>query len=118
LTLARARELVAGAIGPTTDQPVGAPPFTPRAKKVLELSLREAIRLDDDHIGTAHLVLGMIREGEGVAAQVMARAGVGRDALVRALGGERGLGAAGTEGARLRGLGAGRRSRRAAAAGR
>ena len=116
LTLARARELVAGAIGPTTDRPAGAPPFTPRAKKVLELSLREAIRLDDDHIRTTHLVLGMIREGEGVAAQVMARAGVDRDALVRALGGEPGLGATGTEGARLRLRGVGRRSRLAAGA--
>ena len=54
----------------------GAPPFTPRAKKVLELSLREALELTHNYIGTEHLLLGLIREGEGVAAQVLTAAGV------------------------------------------
>jgi ATP-dependent Clp protease ATP-binding subunit ClpA len=50
-------------------------PFTPRAKKVLELSLREAIRLGNNYIGPEHILLGLIREGEGVAAQILARLG-------------------------------------------
>jgi ClpA/ClpB-like protein len=53
-------------------------PFTPRSKKVLELSLREALRLHHNHIGTEHILLGLLREGEGVAAQVLA--GLGADA--------------------------------------
>jgi prophage maintenance system killer protein len=56
--------------GPTT--PTGHIPFTPRAKKVLELSLREALQLGHNYIGTEHLLLGLLREGEGVAAQVLA----------------------------------------------
>ncbi len=51
-------------------------PFTPRAKKVLELSLREALQLGHNYIGTEHLLLGLIREGDGVAAQVLAKHGV------------------------------------------
>jgi len=51
-------------------------PFTPRAKKVLELSLLEARELGDQHIGTEHLLLGLVREGEGVASQVLKRLGV------------------------------------------
>lgn len=50
--------------------------FSPRAKKVLELSLREAIRLSDNYIGTEHILLGLIREGEGLAAKIMHDAGV------------------------------------------
>ena len=50
-------------------------PFTPRAKKVLELSLREAQQLGHDYIGTEHILLGLIREGEGVAAQVLVKLG-------------------------------------------
>jgi ATP-dependent Clp protease ATP-binding subunit ClpC len=53
----------------------GAPPFTPRAKKVFELSLREALRLHHNYIGTEHLLLGIVREGEGVAAQALAALG-------------------------------------------
>ena len=49
----------------------GSPPFTPRAKKVLELSLREALQLDHTYIGTEHILLGLVREGEGVGAQVL-----------------------------------------------
>ena len=51
-------------------------PFTPRAKKVLELSLREAVQLRSHYIGTEHILLGLIREGDGVAAQVLASSGV------------------------------------------
>jgi ATP-dependent Clp protease ATP-binding subunit ClpC len=50
-------------------------PFTPRAKKVLELSLREALQLGHDYIGTEHILLGLIREGDGVAAQVLVKMG-------------------------------------------
>jgi ATP-dependent Clp protease ATP-binding subunit ClpC len=53
-----------------------SPPFTPRAKKVLELSLREALQLGHTFIGTEHLLLGMVREGEGVAMQMLASLGV------------------------------------------
>ena len=56
--------------------PVGHIPFTPRAKKVLELSLREALQLDHNYIGTEHVLLGLIREGQGVAAQVLIGRGV------------------------------------------
>jgi ATP-dependent Clp protease ATP-binding subunit ClpC len=55
-------------------------PFTPRAKKVLELSLREAVGLHHNYIGTEHILLGLIAEGDGVAAQVLANLGVGMDA--------------------------------------
>ncbi len=53
----------------------GSPPFTPRTKKVLELSLREALQLGHRYIGTEHLLLGLLREGEGVAVQVMTALG-------------------------------------------
>lgn len=55
---------------------VGRIPFTPRAKKVLELSLREAIALGHNYIGTEHILLGLVREGEGVAAQMLEARGV------------------------------------------
>ena len=54
-------------------------PFTPRAKKVLELSLREALQLGHNYIGTEHILLGLIREGEGVAAQVLQKLGADLD---------------------------------------
>jgi ATP-dependent Clp protease ATP-binding subunit ClpC len=54
-------------------------PFTPRAKKVLELSLREALQLGHNYIGTEHILLGLIREGDGVAAQVLVGLGVDLD---------------------------------------
>jgi ATP-dependent Clp protease ATP-binding subunit ClpC len=53
----------------------GSPPFTPRAKKVLELALREALQLGHNYIGTEHLLLGIVREGEGVAVQVLTSLG-------------------------------------------
>src|SRR6266516_2225702 len=55
--------------------PTGHIPFTPRAKKVLELSLREALQLGHNYIGTEHILLGLIREGKGVAAQVLVKLG-------------------------------------------
>jgi ATP-dependent Clp protease ATP-binding subunit ClpA len=65
------REQVQEIIGTGQQAPSGNIPFTPRAKKVLELSLREAMQLGDNYIGTEHILLGLIREGEGVAAQVL-----------------------------------------------
>jgi ATP-dependent Clp protease ATP-binding subunit ClpC len=62
-------------IGKGPGMPAGHIPFTPRAKKVLELSLREALQLGHNHIGTEHILLGLLREGEGVAAQVLVRLG-------------------------------------------
>ena len=56
--------------------PAGHIPFTPRSKKVLELSLREALQLGHDYIGTEHILLGLLREGDGVGAQVLAGFGV------------------------------------------
>ena len=61
-----------GRLGTST---TGSPPFTPRAKKVLELSLREALQLGHNYIGTEHMLLGLVREGEGVAAQVLVSLG-------------------------------------------
>jgi ATP-dependent Clp protease ATP-binding subunit ClpA len=62
-------------IGQDQSAPTGHIPFTPRAKKVLELSLREATQLDHNYIGTEHILLGLVREGEGVAAQVLVKLG-------------------------------------------
>ena len=69
------REQVQDIIGQGQQQPTGHIPFTPRAKKVLELSLREALQLGHNYIGTEHILLGLIREGEGVAAQVLVKLG-------------------------------------------
>ena len=66
-----AREEVRAMVGTGADAPSGHIPFTPRAKKTLELSLREALQLHHNYIGTEHILLGLIREGDGVAAQVM-----------------------------------------------
>ena len=77
ITLDWARAQVEEMIGQGASSPAGHIPFTPRAKKVLELSLREALRLGDNYIGTEHLLLGLIREGAGVANQIMARHGAG-----------------------------------------
>src|ERR1035437_244207 len=69
------RQQVKEIIGQGQQAPSGHIPFTPRAKKVLELSLREALQLGHDYIGTEHILLGLIREGEGVAAQVLVKLG-------------------------------------------
>ncbi|MGI5242878.1 ATP-dependent Clp protease ATP-binding subunit [Dactylosporangium sp. CA-139066] len=68
-------------IGVGTHAPAAHIPFTPSAKRVLELALREALRLGHNHIGTEHVLLGLVREGEGVAAQVLARLGVTPNAV-------------------------------------
>jgi ATP-dependent Clp protease ATP-binding subunit ClpA len=69
------RSKVIETIGPPGISVTGSPPFTPRAKKVLELSLREALQLGHNYIGTEHMLLGIAREGEGVAAQVLVNLG-------------------------------------------
>jgi ATP-dependent Clp protease ATP-binding subunit ClpC len=69
------REQVEEIIGRGQKSPTGHIPFTPRAKKVLELSLREALQFGHNYIGTEHILLGLIREGEGVAAQVLVKLG-------------------------------------------
>jgi ATP-dependent Clp protease ATP-binding subunit ClpC len=69
------RSEVKEVIGQGERAPSGHIPFTPRAKKVLELSLREALKLGHNYIGTEHILLGLIREGEGVAAQVLVQLG-------------------------------------------
>ena len=69
------REQVQEIIGQGQQAPSGHIPFTPRAKKVLELSLREALQLGHNYIGTEHILLGLIREGEGVATQVLVKLG-------------------------------------------
>jgi len=66
-----ARKEVRVMVGTGTDAPSGHIPFTPRAKKTLELALREALQLHHNYIGTEHILLGLIREGDGVAAQIM-----------------------------------------------
>jgi ATP-dependent Clp protease ATP-binding subunit ClpA len=71
LTTERARALVEQRVGRGTEPPRGHMPFTPRAKSVLEMALREALKLEHDYIGTEHVLLGLIREGEGVAAQIL-----------------------------------------------
>jgi len=76
ISLAATRQAVEDIIGRGTQAPSGHIPFTPRAKKVLELSLREALQLGSDYIGTEHILLGLIREGDGVAAQVLVASGV------------------------------------------
>jgi ATP-dependent Clp protease ATP-binding subunit ClpC len=71
ISLPAVRAAVEETIGPAGSEPMGSPPFTPRAKKVLELSLREALQLGHNYIGTEHMLLGLVREGSGVAAQVL-----------------------------------------------
>ncbi|GAA1722581.1 ATP-dependent Clp protease ATP-binding subunit [Propioniferax innocua] len=75
ISLDAVREQVEEIIGHGQQSPTGHIPFTPRAKKVLELSLREALQLNHQYIGTEHILLGLIREGEGVAAQVLVKLG-------------------------------------------
>ena len=75
ISLEAVREQVIEIIGEGQNAPTGHIPFTPRAKKVLELSLREALQLGHNYIGTEHILLGLIREGEGVAAQVLTKLG-------------------------------------------
>ena len=75
ISLQSVRGRVEEIIGQGAKPPSGHIPFTPRAKRVLELSLREALQLGHNYIGTEHILLGLIREGEGVAAQVLVKLG-------------------------------------------
>ena len=70
------REKVVELAGPIHNPSPGSPPFTDRAKKVLEFSLREALQLGHSYIGTEHLLLGLVREGDGVAVQVLSDLGI------------------------------------------
>jgi ATP-dependent Clp protease ATP-binding subunit ClpA len=75
VTLDGMREEVRAIVGTGSGKPSGHIPFTPRAKKTLELALREALQLHHNYIGTEHVLLGVIREGEGVGAQVLRQHG-------------------------------------------
>jgi hypothetical protein len=94
IELVDVRSEVEQIIGHGGQAPSGHIPFTPRAKKVLELSLREALQLGHNYIGTEHILLGLIREGEGVAAQVLTKLGADlsrvRAAVIQELTGHKG----------------------------
>jgi ATP-dependent Clp protease ATP-binding subunit ClpC len=102
VTVEEVRAQVARIIGPG-DEPIvsGQIPFTPRAKKVLELSLREALSLKHNYIGTEHILLGLVRENEGVAARILldfdADAEKIRNEIMRVLSGPGGPGLVHTE---------------------
>jgi ATP-dependent Clp protease ATP-binding subunit ClpC len=97
ISLEAVRSQVEEIIGQGGASPSGHIPFTPRAKKVLELSLREALQLGHNYIGTEHILLGLIREGEGVAAQVLVKLGADlsrvRQQVIQLLSGYSGPGA-------------------------
>jgi ATP-dependent Clp protease ATP-binding subunit ClpC len=96
ISLEGVRSQVEEIIGQGGSSPSGHIPFTPRAKKVLELSLREALQLGHNYIGTEHILLGLIREGEGVAAQVLVKLGADlsrvRQQVIQLLSGYQGSG--------------------------
>ena len=102
ISLEGVRSQVEEIIGQGGSSPSGHIPFTPRAKKVLELSLREALQLGHNYIGTEHILLGLIREGEGVAAQVLVKLGADlsrvRQQVIQLLSGYSGSGAQGQGG--------------------
>ena len=104
ISLQAVRDQVEEIIGQGGSSPSGHIPFTPRAKKVLELSLREALQLGHNYIGTEHILLGLIREGEGVAAQVLTKLGADlsrvRQQVIQLLSGYSGSEGAGAEGGR------------------
>ncbi len=103
ISLEAVRSQVEEMIGQGGSSPSGHIPFTPRAKKVLELSLREALQLGHNYIGTEHILLGLIREGEGVAAQVLVKLGADlsrvRQQVIQLLSGYTGPGQGDTAGA-------------------
>ncbi len=103
ISLDAVRGQVEEIIGQGGAAPSGHIPFTPRAKKVLELSLREALQLGHNYIGTEHILLGLIREGEGVAAQVLVKLGADlsrvRQQVIQLLSGY-GQGGSGASGSR------------------
>jgi ATP-dependent Clp protease ATP-binding subunit ClpA len=96
ISLGAVRSQVEEIVGRGGSPPSGPFPFTPRANKVLELSLREALQLGHNYIGTEHILLGLIREGEGVAAQVLVKLGADlsrvRQQIIQLLSGYHGLG--------------------------
>ena len=100
ISLEAVRSQVEEIIGQGGSSPSGHIPFTPRAKKVLELSLREALQLGHNYIGTEHILLGLIREGEGVAAQVLVKLGADlsrvRQQVIQLLSGYQGPQASGS----------------------
>ena len=100
INLEAVRSQVVEIIGQGSQAPSGHIPFTPRAKKVLELSLREALQLGHNYIGTEHILLGLIREGEGVAAQVLQKLGAElqkvRQTVIQLLSGVQGEEASGS----------------------
>jgi len=102
ISLEGVRAQVEEIIGQGQQAPSGHIPFTPRAKKVLELSLREALQLGHNYIGTEHILLGLIREGEGVAAQVLVKLGADlnrvRQQVIQLLSGYQGKEAATSNG--------------------
>jgi len=102
ISLEAVRQQVEEIIGQGQQAPSGHIPFTPRAKKVLELSLREALQLGHNYIGTEHILLGLIREGEGVAAQVLVKLGADlnrvRQQVIQLLSGYQGKEPAGAGG--------------------
>ena len=102
ISLEGVRSQVEEIIGQGQQAPSGHIPFTPRAKKVLELSLREALQLGHNYIGTEHILLGLIREGEGVAAQVLVKLGADlnrvRQQVIQLLSGYQGKEPAGASG--------------------
>jgi ATP-dependent Clp protease ATP-binding subunit ClpC len=101
ISLEAVRNQVEEIIGQGGSSPSGHIPFTPRAKKVLELSLREALQLGHNYIGTEHILLGLIREGEGVAAQVLVKLGADlsrvRQQVIQLLSGYQGPSGSGAE---------------------
>jgi ATP-dependent Clp protease ATP-binding subunit ClpC len=103
VTLEEVRNQIARIIGPGDEVVSGQIPFTPRAKKVLELALREALQLQSSYIGTEHLLLGIARENQGVAARVLLDFDVDaeriRSGVHDALGGRAAHGAVASRGA-------------------
>ena len=93
ISLEAARAKVAAIVGSGSSSPSGHIPFTPRAKKVLEMALREALQLGANFIGTEHLLLGLLREGQGVAVEVLQNSGADlrrlREQVIDLAGGER-----------------------------
>ncbi len=118
LSLDGVRTDVERIIGRGRGAPTGHIPFTPRAKKVLELSLREALKLHHNYIGTEHIVLGLVREGDGVAAKILVESGadlpVVRQEVLRLLS----TGVTDRAGDLTLSLTSGKRARRARAGGR
>jgi ATP-dependent Clp protease ATP-binding subunit ClpC len=92
ISLAAVRQQVEAITGRGQQAPSGHIPFTSRAKKVLDLSLREAAQMGQHYIGTEHILLGLVREGDGVAAQVLVRLGVDlnrvRQQVIQLVGGQ------------------------------